>query len=147
MTSLLLASLSLVRPAAAAMIAFENCLPQSYQDSTLNPLQWVPLHVNASFTEDERHTLTVTVWGNVTGSMDNQTLPPPNSPEWQDPSFTAGKILREADPTSADPIITTLHSEVKVLTYEPWNDNTDFCDQSLQGGTCPLGPVFNATSA
>lgn len=139
----LLAS-ALLRPAAAAFVSFENCLPESYVNNEPTPLQWVPHSVDASFdTTDPKHTLRVTMWGNVTGSFTNVALPPPGSPDWDDPSKTDGKIVNGPEPDSPNPKLTTLHSNVKVLTYEPWCNNTNFCETSLVNGSCPLGPVFD----
>lgn len=129
------------------LIPFENCLPQSYQSNIPTPLQWVPSAVDAVFdTENSSHNLQVIMWGNVAGSWSQVTLPPPNSPDWTDPTKLDGKILREPDSNSADPHITTLHSKVNVLTYEPWNQAYDFCETSLVNGTCPLAPVFNLST-
>jgi hypothetical protein len=147
MALLLFASL-LPRPASAAFIvAFDDCLPDSYRNYDPKPLQWVPLYVAASFdTEAPSHTLQVTVWGNVTGESTNVTLAPWNSTQWSNPNYTAGKILDEPDPSSQNPKITTLHTKVDVLSYTPFNTNTNFCNTSLANATCPLGPIFNTTA-
>ncbi|KAK3941840.1 putative flavin carrier protein 3 [Diplogelasinospora grovesii] len=138
----------LLRPAAAASVPFENCLPDSYINYTPLPLQWVPLFVDASFdTSNPRHTLRVTMWGNVSGSFTNVTLPPANSPDWKDPTKLDGKILDEPEPNSPAPKLTTLHSKIDVLTYEPWSLNTNFCNTSLTNASCPLGPVFGTNSS
>ncbi len=138
----------LVPPVSAVLIPWENCLPDNYRgnkDPVL--LQWVPAFVDASFdTVNANHTLRVTMYGNVTGASSRSPLPPWNSPDWRDPNVTAGKILQEPNPASSDPKLTTLHSKVDVLTYEPWNKDTDFCAQSLTNASCPLGPVFNTTA-
>lgn len=152
--SLLFSSIVLVflssfcaQPVSAALINFENCLPDNYRYNN-NPvlLQWVPLYVDAFFdTESPAHTLRVTAYGNVTGTSTSDPLPPWDSPDWRDPKVTFGKILRDPNPNSADPKLTTLHSKVNVLTYEPWNDDFDFCNTALTNASCPLGPVFNTT--
>ncbi|KAK2068709.1 hypothetical protein P8C59_003337 [Phyllachora maydis] len=135
-----------LRPAAAVMVNFENCLPASYLETTPTLLQWVPLYVDAKFdTLTPDHTLVVTMWGNVTGAYNNVTLPPSNSPYWADATKTDGKIVAEPDPSSSNPKITTLHSKVDVLSYEPWVNFADFCKNSLVNASCPLGPVFNTT--
>jgi hypothetical protein len=132
------------RPALAAFVRFDNCLPESYKFNDPTPLQWVARAVDASFdTTDPRHTLRVTMWGNVTGSFTNVALPPANSSDWTNPEKTDGKIQDEPDPGAQDPKLTTLHSRIEVLTYEPWSDNTNFCKSSLANGSCPLAPVFN----
>ncbi|OAA53772.1 integral membrane protein [Niveomyces insectorum RCEF 264] len=143
---LLFASLGVVQPADAAFVSFQNCLADNYLDNDPVLLQWVPLYVDASFdAKNASHNLVVTLYGNVTGSLTSSDLPPWNSPLWLDNSSTDGKILREPDPTSASPKLTTLHSKIDVLTYEPWNDDTDLCEQSLTNASCPLGPVFNTS--
>ncbi|KAI1414825.1 integral membrane protein [Hypoxylon sp. FL1857] len=129
--------------ASALMVPFDNCLDSKYILS--NQLQWVPLHVDAVFdTENPAHNLRVTVWGNVTGRAGSDPLPSWDSPEWNDPTQVLnGKIQNEPD-LSVPPAqrkVTTLHSKVDVLTYQPFLSNTNFCD-NLLNGTCPLGPVF-----
>jgi hypothetical protein len=86
------------------------------------------------------------MWGNVTGSLYNVTLPPPNSPDWTDPKKLDGKILGEPEPDSDAPKLTTLHNKVDFLTYEPWSDNTNFCNTSLTNASCPLAPIFNTSA-
>ncbi len=143
---LLVAAALLARPAAAALVAFDNCLADNYQ-SARNPvlLQWVPLYVDAAFdTQSPRRTLRVTMFGNVTGERTNDPLPAWDSPAWADANVTVGKIEREPDASSQAPKLTTLHAKLDMLTYEPWNADLDFCT-SLNNYTCPLGPVFNKT--
>ncbi|KAI0147871.1 integral membrane protein [Hypoxylon sp. NC0597] len=131
------------------MVPFENCLDSKYiysnQPQGEAQLQWVPLHVDAVFdTVNPAHNLRVTVWGNVTGRAGSDPLPSWDSPDWNDPSLVLnGKIQNEPDQSvpPAQRKVTTLHSKVDVLTYEPWYLNSNFCD-SLLNGTCPLGPVF-----
>ncbi|KAK4239451.1 hypothetical protein C8A03DRAFT_32484 [Achaetomium macrosporum] len=134
---------ALLRPVSAAAVSFENCLSESYINNDPTPLQWVPRWVDAVFdATDPKHTLRVTMWGNVTGSFTNVTLPPAGSPDWQDPSKTDGKILDEPEPNVPNPKLTTLHSKIDVLNYQPWSQNTNFCNTSLVNGSCPLAPVF-----
>ena len=143
LTSLTLGLSSLLSAAAAAAVPFENCLPESYVNNVPTPLQWVPQRVEASFNAtDPKHTLRVTMWGNVKGTFTNVTLPPPDSPDWKDPTKTDGKILDEPEPDVPNPKLTTLHSKIEVLTYEPWSENTNFCNTSLVNASCPLAPVF-----
>lgn len=145
MALVLLACVAL-QPVTAANVPFENCLPDSYRYNQPTLLQWLPSEVHASFdTENPSHTLLVTMWGNVTGSLYNVTLPPPNSTAWKDPKKIDGKILGEPEPDSDAPKLTTLHSKVEFLTYEPWSDNTNFCNTSLTNATCPLAPIFNTS--
>ncbi|KAI1107893.1 integral membrane protein [Jackrogersella minutella] len=135
------------------MVAFDNCLQDNYIYSNQAPedvqLQWVPLHVDAVFdTVNPSHNLMVTVWGNVTGRAGSDPIPAWNSSEWDDPmSALNGKIQNEPDPNApaAQRKVTTLHTKVDVLTYEPYSLNANFCD-NLINGTCPLGPVFSNIS-
>jgi hypothetical protein len=130
-------------PATAVFISFQNCLSQAYQNNTPPALQFVPLYVDAVFnTTDPSHNLKVTVWGNVTGSQNTLPLPPPNDPAWLNPSITNGKIENLTTPYTK---LTTLSNKVNVLTYEPWNENVDFCDR-LVNGSCPLGPKFTVNA-
>ncbi|PTB78103.1 hypothetical protein M440DRAFT_1420269 [Trichoderma longibrachiatum ATCC 18648] len=136
----LLALVLVATPAAAVQFEFDNCLPDSYRLHKPPLLQWEPLYVDAVFdTKTPNHNLQVIVWGNVTGSQNLSPLPPPNDPYWTNPDDTNGKI--EQTPYS-DTLATTLVSRVNVLTYEPWNDRSDFCAASLVNGTCPLAPTF-----
>lgn len=139
-----------IRTASAIGVNFENCLPSNYiysnQESDQVQLQWIPVFVDAVFdTQNPSHNLRVTVWGNVTGRVGTDPLPPPGSANWSDPELVLnGKILNEPDPTApvAQRKVTTLHNKVDVLTYEPYFLNLNFCD-SILNGSCPLGPVFD----
>ncbi|KUI53935.1 hypothetical protein VP1G_01339 [Cytospora mali] len=149
MNILMFLSLSLcLQPAFAVLLRhFENCLPTATKLSDPPELQWIPLYVGASFdTENPSHKLRVTVWGNVTGAYNptTVTLPAWNSEEWSNPNFTDGKIVDDPFPTTAN-LLTTLHSKIDVLTYEPYSADFDFCNGSLTNASCPLGPVFNTT--
>ncbi|KAH8675519.1 hypothetical protein BX600DRAFT_371799, partial [Xylariales sp. PMI_506] len=133
--------------AAAVLLPFENCLPDNYiytnQPAGEAQLQWIPLHLDAVFDlDDGNHNLRVTVWGNVTGKIGNGTLPAwNNATAWDDPNEVDGKISNRGDSSG---LATTLHSKVDVATYEPYIANVNFCD-NLVNGSCPLGPVFNAS--
>lgn len=135
----------LCRPSNAAFIVFENCLQESYVNNDPKPLQWVPAKVDASFdTVDPRHTLRITMWGNVTGSATKVALPPGNDTAyWGNPEKTDGKIVNEPEPSAPNPKLTTLHSKVEFLTYEPYANSSNFCKDSLVNASCPLAPVFN----
>ncbi|KAB5536620.1 hypothetical protein GE09DRAFT_971364 [Coniochaeta sp. 2T2.1] len=135
-----------IQAVSAVSVPFENCLPDSYRLNQPTLLQWQPYEVQASFdTEGPKHTFLMTVWGNVTGSLFNVTLPPANSSAWKDPTKLDGKILGDPEPDSDAPKLTTLHNKVNFLTYEPWSESTNFCNTSLTNATCPLGPVFNTS--
>ena len=133
----LLIALFIATPAAAVLIPFQNCLPSTYQ-SNMAVLQWMPLYFDAVFdTKNPTHNLLITNWGNVSGAFYTGDLPPPTDPYWTNPNDTNGKI-----PNSDDGIkSTTLASNVKYLSYEPYNDTSNFCDD-LVNASCPLGPVF-----
>ncbi|KAI0842233.1 integral membrane protein [Hypoxylon sp. FL0890] len=145
----ILVACSWIHTASAVMVPFENCLDSKYIYTNQAPgqaqLQWVPLHVDAVFdTVNPAHNLRVTVWGNVTGRAGNDPLPAWNSSDWNDPTLALnGKIQNEPDSNApaAQRKVTTLHSKVDVLTYQPWVLNSNFCD-SILNGSCPLGPVF-----
>jgi len=144
--ALMLLACVLLQPVTAVKVPFQNCLPDSYRYNQPTLLQWLPYQVDAWFdAENPKHTLTMTMWGNVTGSLYNVTLPPANSTAWTDPSKLDGKILGEPEPDSDAPKLTTLHSKINFLTYEPWSDNTNFCNTSLTNAKCPLAPIFNTT--
>ena len=134
-----------IMPASAAMIGFQNCLSESYQNNVPLQLQFVPLFFDAVFdTENTMHNLRVTVYGNVTGSGPGNIipiLPPLNDTDyWNSNQTGPGKIEDIPDP-GVDKL-TTLFNKVNVLTYQPWNESTDFCGR-LVNISCPLAPVFN----
>lgn len=139
----------LSQPAAAVLLhKFDNCLQESTKDSNPLELQWVPLYVGATFdTKNKSHNLRVTVWGNVTGSYNptaGPELPPWDSDDWSNPNVTDGKIVDNPFPTTAN-FLTTLHSKIDVVTYEPYAADFDFCKDALTNASCPLGPYFNRT--
>ena len=143
--ALTLVSCLLLRPVSAVLIPFANCLPESYQANIPTPLQWVPLAVDAVFDLDSpTHNLRVSVFGNVTGSYRQVQLPPANSSDWKDPAKLDGKIVDVPDSQGINRA-TTLRSNIKVLTYEPYDHGSYFCSESLINGSCPLAPIFNST--
>lgn len=138
-----------ILPASAVFIEFQNCLSESVLNNTPLQLQIVPYFVSATFnTTDANHALNVTVWGNVTGSTVTSTrfvLPNATDSYWTGNDTSNGGKIEDsprAGETGAE--VTTLFNKVNVLTYEPWDDNLDFCKQVVNG-SCPLGPSFNAT--
>lgn len=137
-----------IGPASAAFIEFENCLSESVQNDTPKQLQFTPYFVNAIFnTTDPSHTLRITVWGNVSGSgpTTKVVLPAWNNTDYWNSNQTAqgGKIVDIPDPTLTNPKLTTLFNKVDVLTYEPYSNAVDFCQQLGKNFSCPLGPVFS----
>lgn len=135
-------------PTSAVFIDFQNCLSLSVQNNTPLQLQFVPLFMDAKFnTTDPSNNLQVTVWGNVTGSGPEELviLPPPNNTAYWNSNQTnlGGKIQDEPEPDVPNPRLTTLLNKVDVLTYQPWSQSVDFCDQ-LINASCPLAPRFYA---
>jgi hypothetical protein len=144
----LIASLWII-PTSAVFIDFQNCLSESYQNDQPLQLQFDPLYLNAVFnTTDSSHNLNITVWGNVTGSGPTNlvVLQPANNTRYWNSSQTnlGGKIEDNPDPTGANKL-TTLFNKINVLTYEPWSDTVEFCDQ-LINASCPLAPSFTANA-
>ncbi|CAM1507134.1 Fc.00g067750.m01.CDS01 [Cosmosporella sp. VM-42] len=147
-TNLLIATLLAVlavTPASAVRIEFQNCLPDSYRLNTPKLLQWVPLYADAVFdTTNKNHSLQVVVWGNVTGSSNEGTLPAANDSYWDDPDETNGKIIHVLNEGTDKARKTTLYRKVNFLSYEPFVENVDFCKNGLDANhNCPLSPVFN----
>lgn len=145
----LIASLWII-PTSAVFIDFQNCLSESYQNDVPLALQFDPLYLNAVFnTTDSSHNLNITVYGNVTGSGPENLvlLPPSNDTSYWNSSQTnlGGKIENIPDPPPGVNKYTTLFNKVNVLTYEPWSDTVNFCDQ-LINASCPLAPSFNANA-
>ncbi|OAA49415.1 integral membrane protein [Metarhizium rileyi] len=142
LTILLLLVLVASRPASAVQVKYTNCLPDSVQNQKPPFLQWVPVEAHAKFdTKNDTHNLQLVVWGNVTGSVNKQTLKPPNDPDWTNDNKTDGKIVNSENSQNG----TTVKSSIGMLTYVPWSHRNFFCDEALVGGHCPLAPVFNET--
>ena len=140
---LLLAS---VTPCSAVLVNYQNCLSQNIQRPSNNdplPLQFVPLHVYASFnTTNTSYNLNVTVYGNVSGIATQQAYPAPDDPQWDKPNKTVGKIV-DLDPSSNK--YSTLLAKFNVLSYTPYSDAFGFCNSTIHS-RCPLGPSFRANS-
>ncbi|KFY12109.1 hypothetical protein V492_04090, partial [Pseudogymnoascus sp. VKM F-4246] len=137
----LMAATLCVAPVQAVLVPFENCLSDSYLNSVPKKLQFTPTFVDVSFdASTDEHNLRFKVYGNVSGAYTNVNLPPPNDPAWSDPKFTDGKIENLPQPIYK---YTTLYNKINVLTYQPWSQYLNFCDQ-LENGKCPFGPTFSA---
>ena len=134
----------LSQPSTAVLVSkFDNCLAQSYQTASPQPLQFVPTFVDVVFdTVNPSHNLRLTIWGNVTGEAYAVPLPPPSDPAWLNPNATDGKIVNVTTQTNK---VTTLYSKVDFLSYEPYTTNLVFCAQ-LVNGACRLGPIFNSSA-
>ncbi|KFY52898.1 hypothetical protein V496_08079 [Pseudogymnoascus sp. VKM F-4515 (FW-2607)] len=137
----LIAASLCVTPVLAVLVPFENCLSESYIGSVPKKLQFTPMFVDASFdASSDEHNLRFRVYGNVSGAYTNVNLPPANDPAWSDPKVTNGKIENLPQPIFK---YTTLYNKINVLTYQPWSQFLNFCDQ-VDNGVCPLGPAFSA---
>lgn len=146
---IVLISTSWIAPVSAVFIPFSNCLDERYKGNSPYQLQFVPYYLWAVFnTTESTHNLAIQVWGDVRGS--GPGVSPPSLPNandtayWQSNSSNTynGKIADAPDSNSHK--LTTLSNKVTVLTYEPYSEYLEFCNQ-LVNGTCPLGPTFNAS--
>ncbi|RAH70156.1 uncharacterized protein BO66DRAFT_322902 [Aspergillus aculeatinus CBS 121060] len=131
--------MSCLSPSYAALLNFDNCLNAAVIQSNPKQLQFVPLDVSVAFDlHDSLNPLNITVYGNVSGTANGETYPSPDSPDWSNPNDTVGKIV---DYDAASNKLSTLLSEINVLSWNPYNHASKFCDSVTQGD-CPLGPVF-----
>lgn len=131
--------LSWIFPTHATLVDFDNCLPDSIVDSEPPQLQFTPLHVDASFDiEGTVHPLSVTVYGNVSGTADKSPAPSADDPQWADPDSSLGKIL---DLNETNNKYTTLLTDLQILSFEAYSNAERFCPSVTQG-SCPLGPLF-----
>jgi hypothetical protein len=131
--------LFILSSAEAAFINFDNCLENSI---IANPsqLQFVPLFLSVKYdTAAGPNPLNITVYGNVTGTSTGAAAPPPDSPDWNNPNATDGKILNIVQSNNH---YTTLFTSLSMLSFTPIYNPSQFC-QSVSQGSCPLGPVFN----
>lgn len=141
--------LSLFMPTSAVFIDFENCLPDSQIKG--NTLQFRPLYVDAKFIKGEGslHNLSVVAYGNVTGQNYQTPLPPASDTDyWANPNQTNGKILNLSTPGTytGSPKITVFDVHYALLTYDPFESPPlAFCNNTLSGTSCPVGPVFNTS--
>jgi Transient receptor potential (TRP) ion channel/ML-like domain len=147
---LLLGLFALFMPIAeAAFINFDNCLnPNILNSKNPQQIQFVPLFLDARFNaSDPKHSLNITVYGNVTGQATVGDYPPPNDPSWGNATDPFGKIV---DSTIN---YTTLFATYNVLTYTPYDaPPLEFCNLTVNpktgsAGTCPWGPLFTANSS
>ncbi|KAL8665620.1 MAG: hypothetical protein Q9202_002124 [Teloschistes flavicans] len=104
-------------------------------------LQFVPHSVWASFNSTApRHTLNITVYGNISGIATNQTRPAWNDSQWQNDNKTLGKIV---DEDQANAHWSTFFARFNVLDYTPYNaDPSRFCNNTIHQ-QCPLSPAFD----
>lgn len=120
----------------AAIISFTNCLSEGLINS--RDLQFRPLWVDARYDDEHsQHMLSVTVYGNVTGTTDIGTpYPDPNNWNASNPMFNIVDSLIN---------YTTLFTEVDVLSYSAWNPGAaQFCLYNTSG-SCPWGPLFDVS--
>ncbi|KAH7406435.1 hypothetical protein DE146DRAFT_607972 [Phaeosphaeria sp. MPI-PUGE-AT-0046c] len=124
--------------ASAVFVNFDDCLERfNWQDEAKSPyLQFTPKFVWAAFdTETPNHTLSITVYGNVSG----QSVPGPYPGSNND-----SKIV---DYTPGNSKFTTLFSDYNVLTFAASNQVAEqFCDTTVNT-TCPIAPAFTANSS
>ncbi|KAG5985219.1 hypothetical protein E4U55_000042 [Claviceps digitariae] len=130
-------------PVSAVRIRPTNCLPESFQNQNPPFIQWVPVEADAKFdTKSSKHNFQYIVWGNVTGSLQQVNLPPPEDRDyWNNPDKTNGKIINSDNSQNG----TTVKSSISMLSYIPWSHRNFFCGDALVNGSCPLPPVFNTT--
>lgn len=136
--------ISFVLPAHAVFHSFDNCLPESTQDSNPLQLQFIPSNVSVVLDSlDPLNPLNITVYGNVSGLADTSApYPPPDDPGWDDPNNVVGKIK---DISLSNNKFSTLVTKINVLTFTPYDHASRFCESVVQG-ECPLGPAFYANS-
>lgn len=138
---LLLLLISILSPADAAFINFDNCLEDNIIHS--NQLQFVPMFLYVNYTLSAGpNPLNITVYGNVTGLASQEPYPPPDSPQWSNPNDTVGKITDLSEPNNR---YSTLFTSLNVLSFRPYYNASRFC-LSVTQGECPLGPVFYANA-
>jgi hypothetical protein len=139
MLAFLAVAMLLVVSEAAYITSFENCLQLSPVQ-----LQFTPLFLFAAFDlSGPSHGLDVVVYGNISGTAFNQSLPTsPNDPRWSDGNFTVGK-LPDVSQYNPKPTRSTLFSKFYVLNtqiYDP--PGSPFCESVLGNSECPVSPVF-----
>ncbi|KAJ5806771.1 TRP-like family [Penicillium riverlandense] len=141
----LLCWISWVSPATAVLLNFDNCLDKARLDSDPRLLQFVPLDVSVTFNlTDPLRPLNVTVYGNVSGTVDGRAdYPPADDPQWNNPNITVGKIEDLSDSNNK---YSTLMTAFDVLNFAPYHEPLRFCTQ-LGQGECPLGPVFGVNAS
>lgn len=132
---------SWMSPASAVLLDFDNCLSTAILESDPVQLQYVPLDVAVKFNlNDPLHPLTVTVYGNVSGTADRRSnYPSIDDPSWSNENSTVGKIV---DLDSFNNKYSTLLTSFNVLSFSAFSHASRFCESVTQG-ECPLGPVFH----
>ena len=134
-------------PTVAVLLRFDNCLSNEYLNKSPELLQFVPKFLDAVFdTSHSDHNLNITVWGNVTGTGPEklQFLPPSGNSYWSsNETNQGGKIVNQPDDTYN--VATTLFNKMNVLTYQPWEENDNFCARMLNQ-PCPVAPVFKSNA-
>ncbi|OAL45788.1 hypothetical protein IQ07DRAFT_519039 [Pyrenochaeta sp. DS3sAY3a] len=144
----LFAFASLLSPAGAAFINFDDCLQRLYfQDANKTSfLQFTPMHVWASFnTTAPNRPLNITIYGNVSGQTAPGPYPIPSDDNWTNMNKTIGKITNVDRDNNK---FSTLFTNIKVLTYTAWNSPpNEFCQSIANGDSCPLGPAFDGNAS
>ena len=144
---MLIILLTLIPRTSAALIDFQNCLGQDALNSHPLTLQFQPNFTDVTFdTSSPVHTVHITIYGNVTGSLYATPLPTWDSPQWNDSSYTAGKIADIYNSTQngqTAQLETTLIPTFRVLTYTPAAPPpAAFCNFTTGGTQCPIAPQF-----
>lgn len=129
--------LIIVNPSSAALIQVENCLSPDIINHNAN-LQFIPMIANAVFNAiTTSHNLNVTVYGNITGGLNNNQNFPLNDKHWSDNNQTDGKI----PDVGKDKILTTLRATMNVLDHPLYDAlPARFCNSTVNKH-CPLGPA------
>ncbi|KAI9653122.1 MAG: hypothetical protein M1831_006206 [Alyxoria varia] len=140
---------SLLTPVEGVFISHNNCLDKSLNNTTPHSLQFVPYFFDAQFDSlQSTHNINITVYGNVRGTSQKVELPPPDSPRWNDPDYTYGKIEDYTDNSDGRSKYATLFYKFNVLTYTPYNaPPSRFCNATMPGTECPIAPVFDGNAS
>ena len=131
--------------AQAALIEFQNCLDADVNGTNPHQLQFTPLFFDAHFdTINPSHNINISIYGNVSGTTINQPLPTYPAPEWNNASYTYGKVLDVSDGGGSEKSnFSTLQYNFKVLTYQPYKaPPSRFCNSTINGTACPIIPLF-----
>lgn len=104
----------------AAFIDFDNCLEANLLNDP-SELQFVPKFFSVVYDPSPGpNPLEIVIYGNVTGD---------------------GEIVNIVN-NDGNETYTTLFTTLDLLSFTPYNQPTEFC-QNVTQGSCPLGPVFN----
>lgn len=128
--------LTIVNPSSAALVNVQNCLsPDIINNNNNKTLQFIPMIAKAVLNAtSSSHNLNVTVYGNITGSLNNNLNFLPNNTNQND-----GDI--PDDFPGAVSLRTTLKATFQVLAYIlSIASPKPFCESTVNG-KCPLAPA------